>query len=211
MNSIQSLLSYAHCVPERKQMRFQNQTDVEAVMYEPSRRRSQGQPIDAQSRLVISSPRTNTLPGTSRPSRLLSLRPSHLDQTTRTQRLESCHFSPLPPSPLDTLPGTTYHEPRQPLVLKMDLNSLKDTVSNLSLYDLKAGVRKVQNGKQGVAAPTMLTLWGLTTGGYSCHELHRNGGQGIPIHSSWPRGYISNRLDRCARQRTTSLGELRRR
>ena len=28
----------------------------------------------------------------------------------------------------------------------MDLNSLKDQVSNLTLYDLKAGVRKVQNG-----------------------------------------------------------------
>jgi hypothetical protein len=28
----------------------------------------------------------------------------------------------------------------------MDLNSLKDTVAGLSLYDLKAGVRKVQNG-----------------------------------------------------------------
>jgi len=28
----------------------------------------------------------------------------------------------------------------------MDFNSLKDTVSNLTLYDLKAGVRKVQNG-----------------------------------------------------------------
>lgn len=40
----------------------------------------------------------------------------------------------------------------------MDLNSLKDTVSNLSLYDLKAGVRKVQNGKQSAAARTMLTL-----------------------------------------------------
>ena len=30
----------------------------------------------------------------------------------------------------------------------MDLNSLKDQVSNLTLYDLKAGVRKVQNGNQ---------------------------------------------------------------
>lgn len=30
----------------------------------------------------------------------------------------------------------------------MDLNSLKEQVSNLTLYDLKAGVRKVQNGKQ---------------------------------------------------------------
>ena len=29
----------------------------------------------------------------------------------------------------------------------MDFNSLKEQVSNLTLYDLKAGVRKVQNGK----------------------------------------------------------------
>lgn len=29
----------------------------------------------------------------------------------------------------------------------MDLNSLRDQVSNLTLYDLKAGVRKVQNGE----------------------------------------------------------------
>lgn len=29
----------------------------------------------------------------------------------------------------------------------MDFSSLKDQVSNLTLYDLKAGVRKVQNGK----------------------------------------------------------------
>jgi len=28
----------------------------------------------------------------------------------------------------------------------MDFSSLKDQVSNLTLYDLKAGVRKVQNG-----------------------------------------------------------------
>lgn len=28
----------------------------------------------------------------------------------------------------------------------MDFDSLKNTVSNLTLYDLKAGVRKVQNG-----------------------------------------------------------------
>ena len=28
----------------------------------------------------------------------------------------------------------------------MDFNQIKDQVSNLSLYDLKAGVRKVQNG-----------------------------------------------------------------
>jgi len=28
----------------------------------------------------------------------------------------------------------------------MDFSSLKEQVSNLTLYDLKAGVRKVQNG-----------------------------------------------------------------
>jgi hypothetical protein len=37
----------------------------------------------------------------------------------------------------------------------MDFDSLKSQVSNLTLYDLKAGVRKVQNGKLalGKAAP----------------------------------------------------------
>lgn len=29
----------------------------------------------------------------------------------------------------------------------MDFSNLKDQVSNMTLYDLKAGVRKVQNGK----------------------------------------------------------------
>ena len=32
----------------------------------------------------------------------------------------------------------------------MDLSSLKDQVSNLTLYDLKAGVRKVQNGESTI-------------------------------------------------------------
>ena len=32
----------------------------------------------------------------------------------------------------------------------MDLSSLKDQVSNLTLYDLKAGVRKVQNGEPAI-------------------------------------------------------------
>ena len=35
----------------------------------------------------------------------------------------------------------------------MDLNYIKDSVANLSLYDLKAGVRKVQNGMLVVADP----------------------------------------------------------
>lgn len=38
---------------------------------------------------------------------------------------------------------------------KMDLSSLKDQVSNLTLYDLKAGVRKVQNGKLGLNTSSM--------------------------------------------------------
>jgi epsin len=29
----------------------------------------------------------------------------------------------------------------------MDLTSIKDSLSNLSIHDIKAGVRKVQNGK----------------------------------------------------------------
>jgi epsin len=35
----------------------------------------------------------------------------------------------------------------------MDLTSLKDQVSNLTLYDLKAGVRKVQNGMLVIRKP----------------------------------------------------------
>jgi epsin len=31
----------------------------------------------------------------------------------------------------------------------MDFSSLKDQVSNLTLYDLKAGFRKAQNGMNG--------------------------------------------------------------
>lgn len=32
----------------------------------------------------------------------------------------------------------------------MDLNDIKNQVSNLSLYDLKAGFRKAQNGRHQV-------------------------------------------------------------
>ncbi len=42
----------------------------------------------------------------------------------------------------------------------MNLDSLKDQVSNLTLYDLKAGVRKVQNGRptlREVTQPAKLT------------------------------------------------------
>jgi hypothetical protein len=37
----------------------------------------------------------------------------------------------------------------------MDLNNIKKQVSNLTLYDIKAGVRKVQNGMWHAIACTM--------------------------------------------------------
>lgn len=58
----------------------------------------------------------------------------------------------------------------------MDLNSLKSTVSNLTLYDIKAGVRKVQNGGFFfISAVVRASLTGLPISG---HELHRDGGEG---------------------------------
>lgn len=53
----------------------------------------------------------------------------------------------------------------------MDFESLKNQVSNLTLYDLKAGVRKVQNGK----VEWLLEIHKLT--GCSCYESHRDGVQ----------------------------------
>jgi len=43
----------------------------------------------------------------------------------------------------------------------MDFDSLKNQVSNLTLYDLKAGVRKVQNGWLSLHARQRDTI-GLT-------------------------------------------------
>ena len=61
----------------------------------------------------------------------------------------------------------------------MDLASLKEQVTNLSLYDIKAGVRKVQNGqyytkqrRSAFACPQ------VNEGIPSCNELHRDGGEG---------------------------------
>ena len=55
----------------------------------------------------------------------------------------------------------------------MDLASLKEAAANLTLYDLKAGVRKVQNGTPPFA-PTVLSLSSRL---FSCDELHGDGGQ----------------------------------
>ncbi len=61
----------------------------------------------------------------------------------------------------------------------MDLASLKDQVTNLSLYDIKAGVRKVQNGEycieqrnSAIACPR------ADIGVRSCNELYRDGVKG---------------------------------
>ena len=50
----------------------------------------------------------------------------------------------------------------------MDLNSLKDQVSNLTLYDIKAGVRKVQNGIIGAIRVGGTLAYELNSG----YELH---------------------------------------
>jgi hypothetical protein len=61
----------------------------------------------------------------------------------------------------------------------MDFNNLKKSVANLSLYDIKAGVRQLQNGtktelleERSQVADTIV----------SCHELYGNGSQS-------PRGH----------------------
>jgi hypothetical protein len=46
----------------------------------------------------------------------------------------------------------------------MDLNNLKNTVSNLTLYDLKAGVRKMQNGRLAREIAGGLSCWLILSG-----------------------------------------------
>ena len=43
----------------------------------------------------------------------------------------------------------------------MDFGNLKDQVSNLTLYDIKAGVRKVQNGELPSIAPSQIYPSGI--------------------------------------------------
>jgi hypothetical protein len=47
---------------------------------------------------------------------------------------------------------------------KMDFNSLKDSVSNLTLYDVKASIRKVQNGKQAPGSTRQPGIFASTKG-----------------------------------------------
>lgn len=55
----------------------------------------------------------------------------------------------------------------------MDFTSLKDQVSNLTLYDLKAGVRKVQNGEL-----TSIALRTICVNIASGDELYGDGSEG---------------------------------
>lgn len=58
----------------------------------------------------------------------------------------------------------------------MDLSNIKDQVSNLSLYDLKAGVRKVQNGMwalQSLTTPCSV-VWSQAIVSWSCVGTDRS-------------------------------------
>lgn len=57
----------------------------------------------------------------------------------------------------------------------MDLNDLKSQVSNLTLYDLKAGFRKAQNGNLSLETTTGLAVANVC---HSGDELYRYGGEG---------------------------------
>jgi hypothetical protein len=50
------------------------------------------------------------------------------------------------------------HHPFTSTILTMDLASLKEAAANLTLYDLKAGVRKVQNGRASPVLPAVIPL-----------------------------------------------------
>lgn len=58
----------------------------------------------------------------------------------------------------------------------MNFDSLKEQVTNLSLYDIKAGVRKVQNGKP-LRPPRGLRRRRTDCFSRSCYELYRDGGE----------------------------------
>ena len=64
----------------------------------------------------------------------------------------------------------------------MDFNALKDQVSNLTFYDLKAGVRKVQNGKRSLKG--FDSVLRALAEFKSCYELYRNGGKGSALLSA---------------------------
>ena len=68
----------------------------------------------------------------------------------------------------------------------MDFNTLRDQVSNLTIYDLKAGVRKVQNGQLLDQSMNLwrLSLWLMI----SCNEFYGDGGEGPRGYEQWAVG-----------------------
>lgn len=57
----------------------------------------------------------------------------------------------------------------------MDFASLKEAAANLSLYDIKAGVRKVQNGESARGCQHGDSKANMLASG---DELHGNGSEG---------------------------------
>lgn len=53
--------------------------------------------------------------------------------------------------------------------MNLNFDQLKEQVTNLSLYDIKAGVRKVQNGKctHVITFRTLLTIWAIAVMNYT--------------------------------------------
>lgn len=93
------------------------------------------------------------IPSTSLPDRTSNAAGSQHSPSAVTAHLQqptASHLSVLnrTPSPQSTASASN--------VLTMDLNNIKKQVSNLTLYDIKAGVRKMQNGRPRL--PCMLLL-----------------------------------------------------
>ena len=86
----------------------------------------------------------------------------------------------------------------------MDINSIRDQVSNLTLYDLKAGVRKVQNGDNKGQCMAVEGHHELTSS-LSRHELYRDGIQGGFIETILKLD--TNQKLRFEKQPTMNLGE----
>ena len=68
----------------------------------------------------------------------------------RAARVVAPHFTFLKYLVGEIIRYSSFHNHRfqtQTIKMNLSLEGLKEQVSNLSLYDIKAGVRKVQNGK----------------------------------------------------------------
>jgi hypothetical protein len=83
----------------------------------------------------------------------------------------------------------------------MDLSSLKEQVSNLTLYDLKAGVRKVQNGTLNWEYNVFLLLIALLKAVMNYTEMEAK----VIFLVTYPQ-HILNVSDRSGKPPTMNLG-----